>query len=144
MRLEPIPVPEAGVRKFLLIGLVVAAAAVLGRWHSTRETLSGWKASLQGGVSTVTGEATVQRGQKTAQMLLRRRVERAVREYRSLNGKQPSTLSDLVRENLLQREDLADPWGRSLMLEPSGTGLRLRCAGPDGMYNTADDWTLDV
>jgi len=132
------------MRKFLAIGLILVAAVVLGRWHSTRETLSGWKASLNGGVSTVTGEATIQRGEKTAQILLRGRVARAVREYSALKGEPPKSLADLVRENLLQREDLVDPWGRSLTLEPSGTGLRLRCAGPDGYYNTADDWTLDV
>lgn len=132
------------MRKFVVIGLIIVAAVVLGRWHSTRETVSGWKASLNGGVSEITGEATVQRGQKTAQVLLRGRVQRAVQEYRAMKGEPPTSLADLVRENLLQREDLSDPWGRSLTLEPSGTGLRLRCAGPDGMYNTADDWTLDV
>jgi len=75
---------------------------------------------------------------------LRRRLELAGREFRSLNGRAPETLDALIGAGLLQSGDLTDEWGRALTAESGERGMRVRSAGADGHFHTGDDWTLDV
>jgi hypothetical protein len=124
----------------LLGGIVVAFAT----WQPARDLLRSGKEALWNGVSVVTGQAAADRGRMTAQMLLRRRLEQALREYRSVHGSDPERLQDLVDEGLLQSEDLIDPWGGHLAVERSGRKLRIHSAGPDGRVQTKDDWNIDV
>ncbi len=132
------------MRTIVKIGI---AAAILGGVASSpqaRQRIAEWKRALWSGAETVTGKATVERGQMAAQILLRRRLELAVREYRALNGHAPASLDALVGAGLLQYGDLTDEWGRALAAESGERGMLVRSAGPDGHFHTDDDWTLDV
>jgi hypothetical protein len=126
------------------IGIVVAILGGVASSPQARQQIAEWKRALWHGAETVTGKATVERGQMAAQILLRRRLELAGREYRSLNGQAPETLDALVGAGLLQSGDLTDEWGRALTAESGERGMRVRSAGPDGHFHTGDDWTLDV
>ncbi len=132
------------MRKPLYLLLLAGAALGATRWPPTRDVLSAWKDAVIGGVYAVSGGVAADRGRMAAQMLFRRRLERAVREYKTLHGTDPEALDDLVRASMLQKDDLVDEWGRALAVEPQGSGFRVRSAGPDGRFHTGDDWTLDV
>lgn len=132
------------MRRLVLAGVLTLVALVCATWQPARDALAAGKEALLGGVSVMTGEATADRGKMTAQMLLRRRLEYAMRQYRSVHGSDPETLQDLVDEGLLQASDLVDPWGGHLAFERTGRKLRIRSDGPDGQPQTRDDWQIDV
>lgn len=132
------------MRGLVSMSILAGVVLVFATWQPARELLLQGKDALQNGVSVATGQADADRGRMTAQMLLRRRLERALREYRSLHGTDPERLQDLVDEGLLQAEDLVDPWGGQMAVERSGSRLRIRSAGPDGRDRTKDDWNIDV
>ena len=68
----------------------------------------------------------------------------AVREYAETYQKLPAAGTNFVHqlysEGILIRH-FTDPWGSEYALEISdgGSNLVIRCAGPDMLYNTADD-----
>ena len=98
--------------------------------------------SMNSGVEAMTGKTAVDIGKSAAESLVRKRLELAIREYRSMHGNDPADLDDLVRDGLLQPGDLKDEWGRSLRVEPGSAGVSVRSAGADGRFHTSDDWTL--
>lgn len=132
------------MRRLVLACILGLTALVFLTWQPARDLVVNGKDALMNGVSVVTGKATADRGRMTAQMLLRRRLEQALREYRGVHGSDPERLQDLVEEGLLQSDDLIDPWGGHLAVERSGRKLRIHSAGPDGKPQTGDDWNLDV
>jgi len=132
------------MRRLVQWSVLASLVLVFGTWQPARDLLWRGKDALMSGVSIVTGQAVADRGRMTAQMLLRRRLEHALREYRGLHGSDPERLQDLVDEGLLQADDLIDPWGGHLAVERSGSRLRIRSAGPDGQALTKDDWQIDV
>jgi len=132
------------MRTLVKLGIAAAILGAVASSPQARQRIVEWKRALWHGAETVTGKATVERGQMTAQILLRRRLELAAREYRALNGHAPATLDALVGAGLLQFDDLTDEWGRALAVEPAERGMNVRSAGPDGRFHTDDDWTLDV
>jgi hypothetical protein len=50
------------------------------------------------------------------------------------------TADDLVTENLITRTQATDQWGSSLRIRCTPTGIEVRSAGPDMLYDTADDF----
>ena len=128
-------------RLYALLALALAVVA-LTQWQPAR--LGAWKDALWGGTQVITGKETLDRGRMTAQLLFRRRLERALREYQTLQGTRPKSLQDLVEAGVLQDDDLVDEWGRALTVEVWEQGFQVRSAGPDGRLRTEDDWTLDV
>lgn len=132
------------MRRLVLFVLLAVAIVVCTQWPPARQLLRGWKDSLWGGAQVITGKETLDRGRMTAELLFRRRLERAVREYQTLQGTRPESLQDLVEAGVLQAGDLVDEWGRALAVERGERGFQVRSAGADGRFRTEDDWTLDV
>ena len=125
-----------------MVCLVGAVALGLPHFAATRRLSESWRNIFHTGVETITGKSAVELGQFTKKKALENNFSRALATYERLKGKAPQALEDLVREGLLQKSDLVDEWGRSLQFEANHKGITLRSAGPDGHFNTGDDWTL--
>ncbi|MFI4898598.1 MAG: type II secretion system protein GspG [Phycisphaerales bacterium JB059] len=69
------------------------------------------------------------------------KIHRAMRTHYAANGQIPSTLALLS----LDEETLTDPWGRPYRytIEPDGKRYAIATAGPDGVWDTDDDFTFD-
>lgn len=65
----------------------------------------------------------------------------AISKHYAANGQVPSTLTLLG----LDEETLTDPWGRAYRytIEPDGRRYSIGTAGPDGVWDTEDDFTFD-
>ena len=99
---------------------------------------------MNSGVEAMTGKTAADFGREAAESLVKKRLARAIREYRLVHGTAPATLDDLVRDGLLQGADLVDEWGRPFQVQPGSGGFSVRSAGADGRFHTSDDWTLDA
>ena len=65
----------------------------------------------------------------------------AVKEYVSATGRDPATLDDLIQYKLVTEDDVLDGFGESMRYEP--TAERVRAPGPDGRFDTGDDFLAD-
>jgi len=78
---------------------------------------------------------------------IRRRIHEAQNEYFSLYNQYPKTdgaLDVFLKKDLLEEEDLRDPWGRRYYVESPEEYFRyftITSAGPDGVIDTDDDVT---
>ena len=68
-------------------------------------------------------------------------INKAVKAHYSSNSALPSTLEILT----LDRETVMDPWGEFYRYEidPDGRRYTISTAGPDGIWDTEDDFALD-
>ena len=70
------------------------------------------------------------------------RISRALERYHQAHGRylEPNAdLQVLVREGLLRKSDLRDPWGHPYRVRFSQGNAWLDSAGPDGRWDTVDD-----
>ena len=69
-------------------------------------------------------------------------IKLAIAQYEMENGKLPQALSDLVsgEKHYLDRETVPkDDWGNEFTYYMKGDLVKVRSAGPDGVFETEDD-----
>lgn len=62
-----------------------------------------------------------------------------VDKYRQVHGRLPSDLTPILASSERAAEQHADIWGRDIRFRPLQNRFELRSAGPDGIFETADD-----
>ena len=71
----------------------------------------------------------------------------AVREHSVERRECPATSEPLIDNGYIRAADFVDPWGTSIVYSCSAEGTeadpKVRSAGPDRLFNTADDITND-
>jgi len=125
--------------RWKLILLVVAAA---GAWRFGMVRRVDFHSLARSGANLASGRTTSDLQHRAQHDLLRRRLRNAIDQYRSATGDNPTSLSDLVRQGVLESSDRHDEWDHELQLETDGQQVLVRGAGPDGHRGTSDDWTL--
>ena len=67
----------------------------------------------------------------------------AVIQYRISHGRCPTTRDNLINkyDRYVNPRSLVDPWGTSVAYWCHGEDVEVRSAGPDKLFNTADDIT---
>lgn len=128
--------------KLLRMLLVLGALALAFQFEPLRSMGRNGLEMLRGGVDDVTGRTALDIGQEMKRDMLRSRLRQAVVQYRAVTGEEPRQLEDLVAQDLLQRADLEDEWGRPLRFEMRAAHLVVRGLGADASANTDDDWIL--
>ncbi len=76
-----------------------------------------------------------------------RATRNAAFQFEAERGHCPSTHDELVRGGYLDRSSVRDPWGTNIVFLcaswPEDTLVFARSAGPDRIFDTADDVSTD-
>jgi len=146
-RVEPTAAAGGGGR--LVILAIVLLAGVAGLLFLARPGEMGESSGgLRGLVQTLmarlsSGETAEDRYYRQYEATLERVafIASAVKEYVSATGRDPATLDDLIQYKLVTEDDVLDGFGESMRYEP--TAERVRAPGPDGRFDTGDDFLAD-
>jgi len=95
------------------------------------------------GVMVFADNFFVSYGRTTPTRMAHRRildVESGITRHQIVENRCP-TPGDLIRESYTHPRDLVDPWGTSIAYWCHGEDVEVRSAGPDKLFNTADDIT---
>lgn len=66
-------------------------------------------------------------------------IDKALLVYLQVEKRCPETPYDLVKSRIIERQTLNDVWGTPIVYGCSVGGTRVRSAGRDKIYDTADD-----
>ena len=66
-------------------------------------------------------------------------IDKALLPYLTVEQRCPATLDDLVGKRIIDRRTLKDVWGTPIAYRCSDRGTRVRSAGRDKTFDTADD-----
>ena len=66
-------------------------------------------------------------------------VRYAFTQYQIAEAACPPTRDDLIDGKYISARQLVDPWGTSIAYWCRGEDVEIRSAGPDKLFNTADD-----
>ena len=115
------------------------AAIVFALWHFG--VFARIRNTFQSTTNTLAGVTNIEVGQDAKRALVQTNLQRAIRQYRALNGQDPTDLNSLVSAGLMQHADLQDEWHRPLV-DDNGKPFVVRSIGRDALPGTQDDWTI--
>ena len=90
-----------------------------------------------------TGSTPIYAGQNAKAKIRKTSIQKGVTNFEAMEQRTPTSLSEMVQNNYLSKEDTKDEWNRPLKSEVKNQKLIIRSMGRDRKYNTNDDWFLE-
>jgi len=89
-----------------------------------------------------TGKTPIYAGQAMKAKLYQINIDNAVKSFQMNEGRNPTSLDDLVKGGHLEKRYILDEWNRPLISGVSKGKFFVRGIGRDKQPETADDWVI--